>query len=75
MAKAANAAKGAKKGRRFNRPRPDKAKRLCAERKAARRATQQAAAKRNEELRAAGQMTPWELAKARRYEARHTAQV
>lgn len=66
-----NAAKGAKKGRRFNRPRSDKAKRLCAERKAARRAAQDAAAKRNAELRSEGSLTPWEISKANRYAARH----
>ena len=66
-----NAAKGAKKGRRFNRPRSDKAKRLCAERKSARRAAQEAAAKRNAELRSEGSPTPWEISKALRYAARH----
>jgi hypothetical protein len=66
-----NATKGAKKGRRFNRPRSDRAKRLCAERKAARRAAQEAAAKRNAELRTEGSLTPWEISKARRYAARH----
>jgi hypothetical protein len=68
-----NEAKGAKKGRRFNRPRSDKAKRLCAERKAARRAAQAAAEERNKDLRAAGALTPWEAAKVHRYAVRHRA--
>jgi len=66
-----NSAKGAKKGRRFNRPRSEKAKRLCAERKDARKAAAAAATKRNAELRASGQMTAWELSKAARYAKRH----
>lgn len=59
----ANAAKGAKKGRRFNRPRSDKAKRLCAARKAA-RIERQAIAHANNVERG---KTLWELSK----EARH----
>lgn len=64
-------AKGHKKSRRWNRPRSEKAKRLCAVRKRLRNETQAAAAKRNAELRSAGQPTPWGISKARRYAARH----
>lgn len=64
-------AKGHKKSRRWNRPRSDKAKRLCAERKAARRNAQAASEKRNAETRSAGLLTPWEISKANRYAARH----
>jgi hypothetical protein len=57
-----NAAKGAKKGRRFNRPRSDKAKRLCAARKVARNERQAAAHARNVERG----YSAWDLAKRAR---------
>lgn len=68
-------AKGHKKSRRWNRPRSEKAKRLCAERKERNRAANEAAAKRNAELREAGLPTPWEISKARRYAMRHNART
>jgi hypothetical protein len=63
--------KGHKKARRWNRPRSLTARILCAKRKETRREASEAAAKRNAELRAAGLPTPWEIAKAKRYAARH----
>jgi hypothetical protein len=57
-----NAAKGAKKGRRFNQPRSEAAKRRCAERKDRRRQANAARHKANVERIANGDLTPWQLA-------------
>lgn len=62
----ANAAKGAKKGRRFGRPRSAEAKRRCAERKAERIRIQKQAESLNRRIREYGGMTRWEVAKATR---------
>lgn len=59
--------KGAKKGRRFKRPRSDVAKALCAQRKAARRKAQEEAHKAN----VARGYTLWDAARVRRNLARH----
>lgn len=66
-----NAAKGAKKGRRFNRPRSAAAMNACAIRKVKRIDDNRARAAANAEKREAGIPTAWELAKAKRYAARH----
>ncbi len=69
MAKA-NAAKGAKKGRRFGRPRSAAAMKACALRKEQRIADNKARKDANDALRAAGIPTAWEKAKEARRAAR-----
>lgn len=65
-----SAAKGAKKGRRFGRPRSERAKTACATRKKERRHAQKMRELENIHARRIGQPTPWEAAKERRAEAR-----
>jgi hypothetical protein len=66
-----NAAKGAKKGRRFGRPRSEAAKRRCADRKARRIEIQKQSEMVNKKIREFGGMTPWEVSKAARRIKRH----
>lgn len=61
-----SAAKGAKKGRRFGRPRSSAAVAACARRKDERRKAQADRATMNKARRDAGQPTPWEVAQERR---------
>jgi hypothetical protein len=62
-----NSAKGAKKGRRFGRPRSPQEIMACAKRKAARIAAQNEAHARN----IANGTSPWQVAKEARRAARH----
>lgn len=66
-----NSAKGAKKGRRFGRPRSVAAMKACAARKEQRIADNAVQAKVNKALRAQGIPTAWEEAKAKRKAKRH----
>ena len=60
------AKKGAKKGRRFDRPRSASAISACKRRKEARIKEQNARAAANRSTVAAGGMTPWQKARAER---------
>lgn len=66
-----SAAKGAKKGRRFGRPRSAAAMKRCAVRKEQRIAENKARKEANDALRAAGLPTAWEKAKEARRVKRH----
>jgi len=70
MAKA-NAAKGAKKGRRFGRPRTAAEYKRTAERKAANKLKNFQQQVANAAKREMGIPTAWEAAKAKRYAKRH----